>query len=177
GRSRQSATARKRTHRISKTPRDLAPPLGKTSPACFARIERKRDAKAGPVGKTFKNNDSDGRTTSGDPGKWTPPIQRFEVEEENRAVRPTMGTEPSSPRSRYTRAMRSVADELRQRDPEAGKAFSIEERLGLAFALRDEGVAAFCAARGISREEGIRLLQRRRQAGRTPSKCMSDLIG
>jgi hypothetical protein len=73
--------------------------------------------------------------------------------------------------------MRSVADELRQWDREAVEALSIEERLELAFALGDEGVAAFCAARGISREEGIRLLQRQRQAGRTPSKCMSDLIG
>lgn len=43
--------------------------------------------------------------------------------------------------------------------------------------MGDEDIAAFCAARGISRKEGIRLLQRQRQAGRTPSKCISDLIG
>jgi phage shock protein A len=73
--------------------------------------------------------------------------------------------------------MKSVADELRQRDREAVQALSVEERLELAFTLGDEGVAAFCAARGVSREEGIRLLQRQRQAGRTPSKCISDLIG
>jgi hypothetical protein len=73
--------------------------------------------------------------------------------------------------------MRSVADELRRRDREAVKSLSIEERLELAFALGDEGVAAFCAARSVPREEGVRLLQRQRQAGRTPSKCISDLIG
>jgi hypothetical protein len=80
-------------------------------------------------------------------------------------------------RSQYTQPMKSVADELRQRDREAARSLSAEQRLELAFALGEEGVTAFCAARGISREEGIRLLQRQRQAGRTPSKCMSDLIG
>ncbi|HEX4498346.1 MAG TPA: hypothetical protein VIE43_21900 [Thermoanaerobaculia bacterium] len=73
--------------------------------------------------------------------------------------------------------MKSVADELRQRDREAAKSLSPAQRLELALAMGDEDIAAFCAARGISRKEGIRLLQRQRQAGRTPSKCISDLIG
>jgi hypothetical protein len=62
-------------------------------------------------------------------------------------------------------------------DREFIKGLSNEERLELAFALGDEDVAEICAARGVSRAEGIRLLQRQRQAGRIPSKCMSDLIG
>ena len=73
--------------------------------------------------------------------------------------------------------MRSVADELRQRDREAIQKLSFEERLDLIFKLGDEDLALFCQTQGVDRETGIRLLQRRRQAGRQPSKCMSELIG
>lgn len=73
--------------------------------------------------------------------------------------------------------MRSVADELRQRDRETVRALSGQERIELALKLGDEDITAFCEARGVDRATGIQLLQRRRQAGRTPSKCISDLIG
>jgi hypothetical protein len=73
--------------------------------------------------------------------------------------------------------MRSVADEFRARDREALLKLSFEERLEIAFALGEEDLARFCQAQGVDRETGIRLLQRRRQAGRRPSKCMEELIG
>ena len=73
--------------------------------------------------------------------------------------------------------MRSVADDLRKRDREEFLKLSFEERLKLVFDLGDADLALFCQAQGVDRETGIRLLQRRRQAGRRPSKCMSDLIG
>lgn len=73
--------------------------------------------------------------------------------------------------------MRSVADELRQRDRESVRALSAQERIELALKLGDEDIAAFCEAQGVDRATGIQRLQRRRQAGRTPSKCTSDLIG
>ena len=73
--------------------------------------------------------------------------------------------------------MRSVADELRARDREALLKLSFEERLEIAFALGEEDLTRFCEAQGVDRETGIRLLQRRRQAGRRPSKCMENLIG
>ena len=73
--------------------------------------------------------------------------------------------------------MRSVADDLRKIDREAVLKLSVEERIELAFRLGDEDLALFCQTQGVDRETAIRLLQRRRQAGRTPSKCMSDLIG
>lgn len=73
--------------------------------------------------------------------------------------------------------MKSVADELRQRDREAILKLTVEERMELALKLGEEDLALFCQHQGVDRETGIRLLQRRRQAGRQPSKCMSDLIG
>jgi hypothetical protein len=47
----------------------------------------------------------------------------------------------------------------------------------MAYRLGEEGLETFRQANGLDRETAIRLLQRRRQAGRTPSRCMSDLIG
>lgn len=73
--------------------------------------------------------------------------------------------------------MESVADELRKRDREAIRQLSSAERIELAFKLGEEDLALFCQHQGVDRETGIRLLQRRRQAGRRPSKCISDLIG
>lgn len=73
--------------------------------------------------------------------------------------------------------MRSIADDLRDELRESVQQLSPEERLELAFRLGDEGLEAFRQAHGLDRETAIRELQRRRQAGRTPSKCMSDLIG
>lgn len=73
--------------------------------------------------------------------------------------------------------MRSVADDLRKETREATLRLSFEERLEQAFRLGEEGLEMFQKAQGVDRKTAIRLLQRRRQAGRTPSKCMSDLIG
>jgi hypothetical protein len=73
--------------------------------------------------------------------------------------------------------MRSVADELRQQDWEDFRKLSYDEQFALVFELGEADLALFCKAQGVDRETGIRLLQRRQQAGRTPSKCMSDLIG
>jgi hypothetical protein len=73
--------------------------------------------------------------------------------------------------------MHSVADDLRDRLRQEIRQLSIEERLEQAYRLGEEGLEMFRQANGLDRETAIRLLQRRRQAGRTPSRCMSDLIG
>lgn len=73
--------------------------------------------------------------------------------------------------------MHSVADDLRDRHRQEIRQLSTEERLEQAFRLGEEGLEMFRQANGLDRETAIRLLQRRRQAGRTPSRCMSDLIG
>jgi hypothetical protein len=73
--------------------------------------------------------------------------------------------------------MRSVADDLRDELREEINRLSVAERLDLAFRLGEEGLELFRQANGLDRETAIRLLERRRQAGRTPSKCMSELIG
>lgn len=73
--------------------------------------------------------------------------------------------------------MRSVADDLREHHREETRQLSAEERLELAFRLGEEGLEMFRQANGLDRRTAIRLLERRRQAGRTPSACMSARIG
>jgi hypothetical protein len=73
--------------------------------------------------------------------------------------------------------MRSVADDLRAELREEMRRLSMDERIALALRLGEEGVERFRLAHGLDRETAIRILERRRQAGRRPSKCMSELIG
>jgi hypothetical protein len=73
--------------------------------------------------------------------------------------------------------MRSVADELRRRDREAFANLPVEERIRRVFEMGEIGLEAFRQAQGVDRRTAIRLLQRRRQAGRRPSRCMEELIG
>ena len=73
--------------------------------------------------------------------------------------------------------MRSVADDLREELQDEVLRLSFEERMTLALRLGERGLEMFRQASGLDREAAIRELQRQRQASRTPSKCMSDLIG
>ena len=73
--------------------------------------------------------------------------------------------------------MRSVADDLRRELSIEEARLSPLERLELCFQLWEEGLEAFRQENGLDRETAIRILQRNKQAGRRPSKCMSDLIG
>lgn len=73
--------------------------------------------------------------------------------------------------------MKSVADDLRSELREETASLPWEERLTQALFLGEEGLRRFCEANGYDRETGLRMLQRQRQAGRTPSKCLSELIG
>lgn len=54
---------------------------------------------------------------------------------------------------------------------------SPEERIELALRLGEEDLELFCRAQGLERREAIRILQRRRQAGRRYSRCMTEIIG
>jgi hypothetical protein len=73
--------------------------------------------------------------------------------------------------------MRSVADDLREELQDEGLLLPFEERMALALRLGERGLELFRQASGLDRETALRELQRQRQAGRIPSKCMSDLIG
>ena len=73
--------------------------------------------------------------------------------------------------------MRSVADDLREELQDEGLRLPFEERMALALRLGERGLELFRQASGLDREAAVRELQRQRQAGRIPSKCMSDLIG
>jgi hypothetical protein len=73
--------------------------------------------------------------------------------------------------------MRSVADDLRQQDREEARNLSVDERLRRACELGEISLEAFRQAQGVDRSTALRLLQRRRQAGRRPSRCMTELIG
>jgi hypothetical protein len=65
----------------------------------------------------------------------------------------------------------------RESDPEAPDGLSFEERMVLALRLGERGLEVFRQATGLEREAAIRELQRQRQATRTPSQAMADLIG
>lgn len=88
-------------------------------------------------------------------------------------TRESTGKEPVG----YTPAMRFVADDLREELQDEVLRLPFKERMALALRLGERGLEMYCQASGLDRETAIRELQRQRQAGRTPSKCMSDLIG
>jgi len=47
-----------------------------------------------------------------------------------------------------------------------------DERVAMALRLGDEDLENFRRAHGLSREEALEELRRRRQAGRIPCRCM-----
>lgn len=73
--------------------------------------------------------------------------------------------------------MPSVADELKKRERAEVSALSFPERVALVLSLGERELERFRRARGLERRDAMRLLQRRRQAGRIPCKCIEDLIG
>lgn len=73
--------------------------------------------------------------------------------------------------------MASVADELRAKTRQQMLAMTPDQRLSLAFALGDGDLETFRSAHGLSREDALRELQRRRQMDRVISKSMLEIIG
>lgn len=75
--------------------------------------------------------------------------------------------------------MRSVADLLRAEDRAAIFTLTTEQRIGLALALGERDLEAFRLAHNPlpTREEARRQLERRRQSGRRPCRCIEELIG
>jgi hypothetical protein len=77
------------------------------------------------------------------------------------------------------KAVRSVADRLRAEDRAALLALTPAERVALALELGERDLEIFRSAHRppLTREEAMRRLERQRQAGRRPSRCMQELIG
>jgi hypothetical protein len=75
------------------------------------------------------------------------------------------------------RGMRSVADDLREELHEELSRLPFEERIALVLQLGERGLEMFRQSNGLDRETALRELQRRRQATRRPSRCMSEIIG
>ncbi|HXU30123.1 MAG TPA: hypothetical protein VN851_06055 [Thermoanaerobaculia bacterium] len=73
--------------------------------------------------------------------------------------------------------MKSEADDLRAEQRAEMNRLSLGERLALVFRLGEDGIERFRLANGLDRETAIRILEGRRQASRTPSNCMSEIIG
>jgi hypothetical protein len=75
--------------------------------------------------------------------------------------------------------MRSVADLLRTEDREALLALTADERVRLALVLGEQDLEAFRFAHDppLTREEAMRRLERQRQSGRRPCRCIEELIG
>jgi hypothetical protein len=70
-----------------------------------------------------------------------------------------------------------VAEELRRETEEAVRRMSVDDRVALAYRLGDEAIETFAAARGISRAEAQRLLQKEKRQGRRYSRCIEELDG
>lgn len=75
---------------------------------------------------------------------------------------------------RYTRPMRSVADDGRDADARSLASMSPDERVSLALRLGDDDLEIYCRAQGIDREEGLRRLRMARQAGRVRCICLDE---
>ena len=75
--------------------------------------------------------------------------------------------------------MRSVADLLREEDREAVLALTPDERVCLALVLGERDLELFRLAHDppLPREEATRRLERKRQKGRRPARCIEELIG
>ena len=73
--------------------------------------------------------------------------------------------------------MRSGADALRREAVESVARMSPTERLELALALGRRDVDAYSRSHGVDPRTAIRIFERQRQAGRTVSRCMMEIIG
>jgi len=73
--------------------------------------------------------------------------------------------------------VREALELCNERPLQVSLAMTAEERLELSFQLHDRLVKILGKELGVDREVASRLRKRWRQAGRRPSKCMSDLIG
>lgn len=75
--------------------------------------------------------------------------------------------------------MRSVADLLRAEDRATVLALTIDERVRLALVLGERDLEAFRLAHDppLTRDEAIKRLERQRQNGRRPCRCIEELIG
>jgi len=75
--------------------------------------------------------------------------------------------------------MRSVADLLRAEDREAILALTADERVRLALALGARDLETFRLSHGppLAHDEAIKRLERARQSGRRPCRCIEELIG
>ena len=70
-----------------------------------------------------------------------------------------------------------VAEELRRETDEAVRSMTATERFELALRLGDEAIETLAAARGISRDEARRILQKEKRHGRRYSRCIEELDG
>jgi hypothetical protein len=75
--------------------------------------------------------------------------------------------------------MRSVIDALKEEEERAIAAMTPAERLALAFRLGARDLETFRLAPEppLGPETADRVLRRRRQASRRPSRCLEELIG
>jgi hypothetical protein len=67
-----------------------------------------------------------------------------------------------------------VAEEVRAAHQADVMALTPGERVELSFRLGEQAVANLAAARGISREEALKIIRQQSQHGRRPSACMEE---
>ena len=74
-------------------------------------------------------------------------------------------------------SMPSVADSLQRDTRLKTLALPVGERVRLALTLGDTDLELIASLHRLDRSSAKRLIDRRRQAGRTSSRCMIDAIG
>jgi hypothetical protein len=73
--------------------------------------------------------------------------------------------------------MRSrLAEELKEETRAAARALDVEARLAAMLEAGEKQLQTYMAANAMSRDDAIRELEHRRQAGRRPSRCMEQII-
>jgi hypothetical protein len=82
---------------------------------------------------------------------------------------PTVQLADQSLTRAYTSAMRSSADDLRQRTREQVLAFSASARIAIALSLGDDDLALFMGVSRMPRDLALRHVRAQRSRGRLPS--------
>ena len=73
--------------------------------------------------------------------------------------------------------MRSqAAEQLRETTRDAARALPLDERLEHMLELGEQGLQAFMDARGLSRDDAMREIEKHRQSGRQRSRSMEWII-
>lgn len=76
----------------------------------------------------------------------------------------------------YTEAMSTVSERLQEESRQRLRKMTVAERLAEALELGERAIDTYASAHGIDRDKARRRLEEASQAGRRPSRVMSELV-